>query len=201
MWSRRRALPDGRDRRGHVARWPDDRRGQRRSPRANLGRHDRAQLRTRLAGHADWVRSVALSPDGQTLASGANDCKVCLWNATSGECLFETPAMTNAVAAVSFHPNGQQLAVAGFCNSLSILNTSTGQMTQQLDCPSPGRAGGGLLARRSADGGRRSQRPDSPVERDDRRTGARHPDEPAADSHAGLLARWHSDSPRRATTS
>ena len=37
---------------------------------------------------------------------------------------------------MSFHPNGQQLAAVGFCSTLSIINTSSGETTQQLECSS-----------------------------------------------------------------
>ena len=33
-----------------------------------------------LAGHTNWVRSVAFSPDGATLASGSGDNSVRLWS-------------------------------------------------------------------------------------------------------------------------
>jgi WD40 repeat protein len=92
-------------------------------------------MKAKLDGHADWVHSVVLSADGTTLASGAGDRSLCLWNVEQQKRVFQIPACKNSIAAVCLHPNNQQLAVVGFTNSLAIVNTSSGQTTQELDCP------------------------------------------------------------------
>jgi WD40 repeat protein len=48
---------------------------------------------------------------------------------------FELPACKNAIAAVSVHPNNQQLAVVGFSGEMEIINASTGQASQKMDGP------------------------------------------------------------------
>ncbi|KAK0741111.1 hypothetical protein B0T18DRAFT_332930, partial [Schizothecium vesticola] len=40
-----------------------------------------------LEGHRSLVQSVALSRDGQRLASGSYDNTIKIWDSTSGQCL------------------------------------------------------------------------------------------------------------------
>jgi WD40 repeat protein len=94
-----------------------------------------AEFKRSFDDHADWVRSVVVSPDGATVASGAGDHLLCMWEIDGQARQFQLRACDNAIAGVSFHPNNQQLAIVGFSNSLQIVNTSTGQISQELVCP------------------------------------------------------------------
>ena len=91
--------------------------------------------KARLPGHADWVYSVGLASDGKTLISGAGDRMICLWDIEQQTPIFHAPACDSAIAGVCFHPNNQQVAVVGFSSRLHIVNTSSGQTSQQLICP------------------------------------------------------------------
>jgi WD40 repeat protein len=68
-------------------------------------------------------------------ATGANDRTLSVWDIHSGQRLLSLPACEGAVNAVAFHPNNQQVAVVGFTERMQIVNTSSGQVTQQLECP------------------------------------------------------------------
>ena len=74
-------------------------------------------LRT-LTGHSDWVRSVAISPDGQLLASGSSDKTIKIWNLGSGRLLRTLTGHSDPVGSVAFSPDGQLLASGGGCWSL-----------------------------------------------------------------------------------
>jgi len=56
------------------------------------------------------VRSVAFSPDGQTLASGAADHTVRLWRVADGALLHTLEGHTDMVRSVAFSPDGRLLA-------------------------------------------------------------------------------------------
>ena len=46
-----------------------------------------------MTGHSNWVRSVAFSPDGKTLASSGEDETMKIWDTKTGKCLktFRAP--------------------------------------------------------------------------------------------------------------
>jgi WD40 repeat protein len=69
----------------------------------------------RLEGHRGWVRSLALSPDGKTLASGGGwwDFSLRLWDLDSGKelaCLEES--QHGEIGFVAFAPDGRTLYAA-----------------------------------------------------------------------------------------
>jgi WD40 repeat protein len=52
-----------------------------------------------LTGHTNDVKSVAISPDGQTLASGSYDNTVRLWDVATGRELRQLTGHTEGVIA------------------------------------------------------------------------------------------------------
>lgn len=59
-------------------------------------------------GHFYDVSCVAFSPDGTYIATGADDCKVKIWNARQGTCFVTFTDHTQPVTAVQFMPPGGQ---------------------------------------------------------------------------------------------
>ncbi|WP_437916835.1 pentapeptide repeat-containing protein [Sorangium sp. So ce302] len=64
----------------------------------------------RLNGHSDWVTSIAFSADGDTLASGSDDCTVRLWDVSTGNVLCVLKGHSRHVNSVTFSPDGETLA-------------------------------------------------------------------------------------------
>ena len=78
--------------------------------------------------HQQTVRSVTWSPDGNMLASGANDAQLLTWDL--GGTVHVHTQQAGAVRAVAWSPNGQQL-VAGVANLVMFLNPQTGAAQAQ----------------------------------------------------------------------
>lgn len=72
------------------------------------------QLDLQLA-HNYWIRAVAVSPDGRTLASGCAFGGVKLWNTQTGELkrTIALPTATDDVMSLAFSPDGKTLAGGG----------------------------------------------------------------------------------------
>ena len=80
-----------------------------------------------LKGHEASVNSIAISPDGHTLASGSQDRTVSLWNLKTGKQTFTFFGQAGEVHTVAISPDGQMLVAGGFDNKITSwqLNTKT----------------------------------------------------------------------------
>ena len=84
-----------------------------------------------LQGHTEKVRSLAFSPDGQTLASSSNDSTVKLWEVSTGNCL-KSLQENNDISRIAFSPNGQILASGSDDSTVRFWEVSTGQCLRIL---------------------------------------------------------------------
>lgn len=66
----------------------------------------------KLAGHKDWVTSVALSPDGKWLASGGQDQTLRLWETATGKEVFRHEGRQGRILSLAFSRDGARLASA-----------------------------------------------------------------------------------------
>ncbi|MHC5729339.1 MAG: WD40 repeat domain-containing protein, partial [Nostoc sp.] len=72
-----------------------------------------------LHGHSGSVNSVAISPDGKTLASGSDDETIKLWNLATGE-QIRTLTGHSEVLNVAISPDGKTLVSGGSDNTIKI---------------------------------------------------------------------------------
>jgi WD40 repeat protein/GTPase SAR1 family protein len=68
-----------------------------------------AALERTLTGHKDWVRSVAVSPDGKSAASGSEDHTVKIWDLETGKGRATLDKHSGDVNCVAFSPDGAQI--------------------------------------------------------------------------------------------
>ena len=68
---------------------------------------------TTLTGHTKSILSLAVSPDGQKLATGSADSTVRIWNIASKTMEASLTGFSGPVMAVAFSPDGQTLASGG----------------------------------------------------------------------------------------
>jgi WD40 repeat protein len=89
-------------------------------------------LRT-VEAHKGWVRAVAVSPDGKTVASCGNDNAVRLWKVTDGTLIRALEGHTSHVYNIAFHPDGTRLASCDLKGTVKDWNLKTGTSDRDLD--------------------------------------------------------------------
>ncbi len=86
----------------------------------------------RLSGHTS-MSSMALSPDGATLALGHKDGAVGLWNAETKTRIVTLKGHSHDVLALSFSADGKTLASASGDRTIKIWDARTGAMITALE--------------------------------------------------------------------
>lgn len=86
-----------------------------------------------IAAHRGWVRMVAVSPDGQLLATCGNDNLVKLWNTTDGSLVRELAGHTCHVYHVAFHPRGEFLISGDLRGNVKQWHVARGTEARSFD--------------------------------------------------------------------
>jgi COMPASS component SWD3 len=85
-----------------------------------------------LSGHTAPVRTVAISPDGQSLASGGDDKTIRLWNLKTGQLLRTITGHPDGIKSLVFSPDGKILVSSGDAGNVRVWNVQTGQLIRSL---------------------------------------------------------------------
>lgn len=85
-----------------------------------------------LAGHSRWVMAVAISPDGQKVASGGLDDVIKIWNLTTGELVTTLTGHTKAVNCLTFSPDSQFIISGSDDDTVRVWQVASGQLQHTL---------------------------------------------------------------------
>lgn len=92
------------------------------------------EVRAQLEGHKGLIRGLAVSPDGETIASGSEgDSMLRLWDVRQGRMIQEFEVYVG-VKSVAFSPDGRLLAVGDKLPSISIWEVETGAKLRTWPC-------------------------------------------------------------------
>lgn len=100
-------------------------------PFAQDGRQSKNPVSEEDEGHADWVSSIAFSPDDKTLLSGSHDGTLILWDMETGRQLRSIEGHRQhdrpfSVTSVAFSPDGKMLLSASEDKTLRFWDAGTG---------------------------------------------------------------------------
>lgn len=88
-------------------------------------------------GHYYDMNTLAFSPDGNNIATGGEDGKVKLWNASSGFCFVTFPEHSASVSAVEFAKQGQVLFTASLDGTVRAFDLVRYRNFRTFTSPSP----------------------------------------------------------------
>ncbi|MEH2377943.1 MAG: serine/threonine-protein kinase [Nostoc sp.] len=98
-------------------------------PKISLG--DVSLVNT-LQGHESSVLSVAISPDGKTIASSGGDSTIKLWNLATGKQISSLKGHSQQVNVVAISPDGKTLVSGSDDNTIKIWNLATRRLIRTL---------------------------------------------------------------------
>ncbi len=89
-----------------------------------------------LSGHADYVRSIAFSPDGKMIAAAGGgpqrDGEIKIWDAQSHQLLRTMRGHKDCIYSVAWSPDGKLLASGSYDRAVKLWDAATGKEVRNL---------------------------------------------------------------------
>ncbi|MEW6496721.1 MAG: serine/threonine-protein kinase, partial [Cyanobacteriota bacterium] len=99
---------------------------------AETSTQEKQLLASTLLGHSGAVRSIAITPDNQTLISGSEDNTIKIWQLSTGKLVRTLTGHTNWISSLAISPDGQTLVSGSGDNTIKIWQLQTGQLIRTL---------------------------------------------------------------------
>lgn len=87
----------------------------------------------RLIGHEGTINSIALSRDGQYVASASSDMTIRIWSIETGKTIKQIKGHEDSVYAVAYSPDGKYLVSASSDETIRIWDASTGIEIKRIE--------------------------------------------------------------------
>ncbi|MEH2164341.1 MAG: serine/threonine-protein kinase [Nostoc sp.] len=92
----------------------------------------KVSLANTLQGHENSVLSIAISPDGKTIASSGGNGTIKLWNLATGKQISSLNTYSQQVNTVVISPNGKTLVSASDDSTIKVWDLKTGKQIRTL---------------------------------------------------------------------
>ncbi|NEO54192.1 MAG: protein kinase [Okeania sp. SIO3B5] len=90
-----------------------------------------SEVRT-LSGHNNWIRSIAISSDGQTVVSGSWDNTIKVWDWVNGSLQGTFATQSDKIFAVAITPDGKTVISGGADGTIKLWDLATGSLKNTL---------------------------------------------------------------------
>ncbi|NET41691.1 WD40 repeat domain-containing protein [Okeania sp. SIO2B3] len=85
-----------------------------------------------IAQNLGWVYTVAITPDGQTLASGGYGGVIKIWDLNNNQLLHTINAHADAIESIAISPDGKILASGSWDNRIKLWDLTNGTLIRTI---------------------------------------------------------------------